>query len=223
MLELKNVTKIYTFSNIMTYALKNVNLQMARGEFLMVKGPSGSGKSTLLNILGLLDTIDEGEYILNNMAIHHSKFREMSKIRNNNIGIIFQSFNLISDLNVVSNVELPLIYKNKKPKERKEKVEEILEKVGILHRRKHYPALLSGGERQRVAIARALVTDPVLLLADEPTGNLDTNIGIEIMELLRHLNEEGTTIVMVTHDLELTKYAQRCIQIRDGMIQNEAI
>jgi putative ABC transport system ATP-binding protein len=198
--------------------LQKIDLEIQKGEFLMVMGPSGSGKSTLLNILGLLDKIDEGEYFLNNQPLSQKTLGEYAKIRNQNIGMIFQAFNLISDLNVYSNVELPLIYRNESNKACKEKVNAVSEKVNIQHRKNHYPQLLSGGEKQRVAIARALIINPVLLLADEPTGNLDSDMSTEIMNLLRDLNKEGKTIVMVTHNKELTRYADRVIQIKDGKI-----
>lgn len=221
MLKLENVTKTYEFGNIRTYALRKINLQMRPGEFLMVIGPSGSGKSTLLNILGLLDRPDEGEYYFDSQRLSGQPQKKLTQIRCKNFGIIFQNFNLISDLNVYHNVELPLIYQNAPPKSRREKVEAILEKVQIYHRKRHYPHLLSGGERQRVAIARALVSDPLFLLADEPTGNLDSETGWEIMKILKRLNEEGKSIVMVTHNKEWLPLADRVIRLRDGEIAGE--
>lgn len=218
MIKLMGVTKIYRYENIRTYALQKIDLEIKAGEFLMIMGPSGSGKSTLLNVLGLIDKFDEGEYFLNNQPLSRKNMSDYSKIRNQNIGMIFQGFNLISDLDVYTNVELPLIYRNESKKIRKEKVNSILQKVNIEHRKKHYPHLLSGGEKQRVAIARALIIEPLLLLADEPTGNLDSEMSTEIMNILFGLNKEGKTIIMVTHNKELTGYASRVIQIKDGKV-----
>jgi putative ABC transport system ATP-binding protein len=221
LIKLENVTKTYEFGNIRTYALHKINLQVEPGNFLLVMGPSGSGKSTLLNILGLLDRPNEGEYFLNTQRLSQQSLKKLTQIRCKYFGVIFQNFNLISDLNVYHNVELPLIYHNEPLKIRREKVEAILNKVNIYHRKRHYPHLLSGGERQRVAIARALVSDPLFLLADEPTGNLDSDTGMEIMKLLKGLNEEGKSIVMVTHNKDWIPLANRVIQLRDGEITDE--
>ena len=216
MIELKNVSKIYNIGGEEVRALDGSNLTVNQGEFVSIIGPSGSGKSTMMNIIGCLDVVDDGEYILENQSITQYTERELAYIRNHKIGFIFQSFNLLSKLTAEANVELPLIYQRKGISERKKCVAEALERVGLTDRRKHKPTELSGGQQQRVAIARALVTKPSLLLADEPTGNLDSQTGAEIMSLFHELHESGNTIVLITHDKDVSQQAQRQIQILDG-------
>jgi putative ABC transport system ATP-binding protein len=214
---LSNVEKVYRTDRIETLALTDVNLQIRRGEFVSVMGPSGSGKSTLLNILGLLDAPSGGRLVLAGNEIAHMGDREMSRLRNETIGFIFQTFHLITDLDVMDNVELPLLYRGTRTAERRRLAREALEKVGLSARMHHFPYQLSGGQRQRVAIARAIVGRPPILLADEPTGNLDSRMGGEIMEILEQLNrDEETTIVMVTHDPALGERTERTIRIFDG-------
>jgi len=216
MLEMKEISKIYRADSIETHALSEITLQVETGEFVAVMGPSGCGKTTFLNVAGLLDTFERGRYLLNGMDVSRLSDSEMSRIRNQNIGFIFQSFNLIPDLNVFDNVDVPLRYRGLGGRERRKIIEEALERVGLMARRKHYPAQLSGGQQQRVAIARALAGRPKLVLADEPTGNLDSLMADEIMTLLDQINQEGTTIVMVSHDPGLAGRAQRIVQLRDG-------
>ncbi|HLV23841.1 MAG TPA: ABC transporter ATP-binding protein, partial [Moheibacter sp.] len=199
MINIKDLDKIYRTEEIETLALSQIKLHVKKGEFLAVMGPSGCGKSTLLNIIGLLDDIDGGTYFFNNTDVSHFNERKRSELRKHNIGFVFQSFNLIDELTVYENVELPLIYTKVPKAERKKMVEAVLEKVQIMHRRNHFPQQLSGGQQQRVAVARAVVTNPKVILADEPTGNLDSTNGNEVMNMLTELNESGTTIVMVTH------------------------
>lgn len=214
---LSNVEKVYRTDRIETLALTDVNLQIRRGEFVSVMGPSGSGKSTLLNILGLLDAPSGGRLVLAGNEIAHMGDRELSRLRNETIGFIFQTFHLITDLDVMDNVELPLLYRGTRTAERRRLAREALEKVGLSARMHHFPHQLSGGQRQRVAIARAIVGRPPILLADEPTGNLDSRMGAEIMGILEQLNrDEETTIVMVTHDPELGERTERTIRIFDG-------
>jgi len=216
MIELKNVSKIYSIGGEEVRALNNSSLTVEQGEFVSIIGPSGSGKSTMMNIIGCLDVVDEGEYILENQSIAQYTEKELAFIRNHKIGFIFQSFNLLSKLTAEANVELPLIYQRIGNTERKERVDNALERVGLTDRRKHKPTELSGGQQQRVAIARALVTNPSLLLADEPTGNLDSQTGADILQLFHLLHKSGNTIVLITHDNDVAKQAERQIQILDG-------
>ena len=220
--ELKDINKFYKVGKEKVHILKSINLNIKKGEFVMIMGKSGSGKTTLLNILGFLDKFDEGEYIFNNKDVTRLNESERSNFRNLNIGFIFQQFNLINTLNIYQNVELPMIYNNKYSKqEKKEQIENNLSIVGLLDKIKQKPVQLSGGQQQRVAIARALVNDPEIIFADEPTGSLDSDTGIEIMELLKELNKQGKTIIMVTHDEDLTKYASKVIKLKDGLIMEE--
>jgi putative ABC transport system ATP-binding protein len=223
MIRTVNLTKSFRTDLIETIALSEINLEIKSGEFVAIMGPSGCGKSTLLNILGLLDSCDIGEYHFNGIDVSGFNERELSKIRKGNIGFIFQGFNLIDELTVFENVELPLLPLKIKPSERKETVKLMLEKMQISHRRMHFPRQLSGGQQQRVAVARALITKPVLILADEPTGNLDSQNGEKVMELLEQFNAEGTTIVMVTHSLDHAERAHRIINLFDGHLITERI
>lgn len=218
MIKISNLQKYYRTEEVETVALNQVNIHVKEGEFVAVMGPSGCGKSTLLNIIGLLDDLDEGSYLFNTVEVAHFKENKRSDLRKHNIGFVFQSFNLIDELTVFENVELPLIYTNVPAAERKRRVEEVLEKVQIMHRRNHFPQQLSGGQQQRVAVARAVVNNPKLILADEPTGNLDSSNGNEVMQLLTELNEAGTTIVMVTHSEYDAKFADRVIRMLDGQV-----
>src|SRR5271155_1816697 len=218
-IEIEHLTKIFYTDEIETHALSGVHLSINRGEYVAMSGPSGCGKSTLLSIIGLLDTPTEGSYSLNGKPVENLDFAERSRIRNQEIGFIFQSFNLIGDLTVYENVELPLTYRQKMPAaDRKARVMEALERVGMAHRVRHYPSHLSGGQQQRVAVARALGGKPSILLADEPTGNLDSRNGEAVMELLQNLHREGATICMVTHDVRFAKHAQREIHLFDGKV-----
>ena len=221
LLKLEGVTKVFTTDEVETHALAGIHLELQRGEYVSISGPSGCGKSTLLAILGLLDTPSDGTYDLNNTAVASLKMRDRARIRNREIGFIFQAFNLIGDLNVYENVELPLTYRSIPARERKELVHEALEKVGMAHRMKHYPSQLSGGQQQRVAVARALAGKPSILLADEPTGNLDSANGEAVMQLLRDLHANGATICMVTHDPRYAATADRSIHLFDGRIVEE--
>jgi len=223
MIKTEKLTKIFRTEEIETSALNNVNLHVEKGEFVAIMGPSGCGKSTLLNIVGLLDNPSGGKYYFDGQEVGHLKERNRTQLRKGNIGFVFQSFNLIDELNVYENVELPLIYLKYKAKERKEMVEKVLERMKISHRRKHFPQQLSGGQQQRVAIARAVVANPKLILADEPTGNLDSKNGLEVMNLLTELNKEGTTIVMVTHSLHDSEFAHRVINLFDGAVLTEEV
>jgi len=217
MIKLNNVDKVYLTERIETTALKNINLEVDKGEFVAVMGPSGCGKSTLLNIMGLLDQPSKGEVFIAEQAIAKYGDRKLAKMRNSKIGFIFQSFHLINDLSVRDNVEIPLLYRNMSGSERKRRALEALEKVGLKARTKHFPNQLSGGQRQRVAIARAIVGSPEIILADEPTGNLDSVMGAEIMDILLGLNrDEDSTIIMVTHDEHLAKQTERIIRLFDG-------
>ncbi len=216
MLEMRQVSKVYRTSMVETHALRSLDLHVREGEFVAVTGPSGSGKTTFLNIAGLLETFTSGTYLLDGEDVSHLNDDARSKLRNRKIGFIFQSFNLIPDLNLFDNVDVPLRYRGMPSAERKQRIEESLAKVGLGSRMKHYPAELSGGQQQRAAIARALAGSPRLLLADEPTGNLDTQMARGVMELLEEINGQGTTIVMVTHDPELAARAQRNVHIVDG-------
>jgi len=221
LLHLEGVTKVFTTDEVETHALAGIHLQINRGDYVSISGPSGCGKSTLLAILGLLDTPSDGKYVLNDTPVAMLKMRDRARIRNREIGFIFQAFNLIGDLNVYENVELPLTYRNMPSKERRLHVLEALERVGMSHRMKHYPSQLSGGQQQRVAVARALVGSPSILLADEPTGNLDSGNGEAVMELLRELHRSGATICMVTHDPRYARAADRNIRLFDGRIVEE--
>lgn len=216
MITINNLEKFYSTDEIRTIALNKLSLNVNNGEFVAIMGPSGCGKSTLLNILGLLDDPDGGSFEFNGIEVAGYNERKRAELRKHNIGFVFQSFNLIDELTVYENVELPLIYTGVKPAERKRRVEEVLEKMKIMHRRKHFPQQLSGGQQQRVAVARAVVNNPKLILADEPTGNLDSKNGNEVMELLVELNEAGTTIIMVTHSEHDAKYSHRIIRMLDG-------
>ena len=218
MIKIENLVKKFTTTEVETIALNNVSLEVADKEFVAIMGPSGCGKSTLLNIMGLLDNPTSGNYYLGNQEVGHLKEKDRTKVRKGNIGFVFQSFNLIDELNVFENVELPLTYLGIPAEERKRKVTEILRRMNISHRAKHYPQQLSGGQQQRVAIARAVVCEPKIILADEPTGNLDSKNGMEVMQLLTELNKEGTTIVMVTHSQRDAGFAGRVINLFDGQV-----
>jgi putative ABC transport system ATP-binding protein len=219
---LDGVTKVFVTDDVETHALAGIHLDIKKGEYLSIAGPSGCGKSTLLAILGLLDSPSDGTYILNGKPVQGLKLSERARIRNREIGFIFQAFNLIGDLTVYENVELPLTYRGMPGAERKKRVHEALERVGMSHRVKHYPSQLSGGQQQRVAVARALGGDPSILLADEPTGNLDSANGEAVMDLLRELHRGGATICMVTHDPRYARYADRNIHLFDGRVVEES-
>jgi putative ABC transport system ATP-binding protein len=221
MIKTNDLTKIFRTEEVETTALNKVCLEVKEGEYVAVMGPSGCGKSTLLNILGLLDNPTSGSYIFNGTEVANLRERDRTIFRKGNIGFVFQSFNLIDELNVYENVELPLIYLKMKTGERKKKVEDALERMKISHRAKHFPQQLSGGQQQRVAIARAVVANPRLILADEPTGNLDSKNGIEVINLLSELNREGTTIIMVTHSDRDAGYAHRIVNLFDGQVVTE--
>jgi putative ABC transport system ATP-binding protein len=221
LINLQGVSKIFFTDELETHALDAIDLEIKRGEYLAIAGPSGCGKSTLLAILGLLDSPTEGNYSLNGQPVASLKLGDRSRIRNREIGFIFQAFNLIGDLTVYENVELPLTYRGMASAERKEKVQHALERVEMAHRAKHYPAQLSGGQQQRVAVARALVGDPMILLADEPTGNLDSKNGDSVMDLLQDIHATGATICMVTHDPRYANHAERTVHLFDGKIVNE--
>src|SRR5271163_1634155 len=222
LIQIEAMTKVFYTEEIETHALSGVHLSIDRGEYVAMSGPSGCGKSTLLSILGLLDTPTGGEYLLNGRPVANLDFAERSRIRNQEIGFIFQSFNLIGDLTVAENVELPLTYRAGMPAaERKRRVQEALERVNMAHRMRHYPAQLSGGQQQRVAVARALAGSPSILLADEPTGNLDSRNGEAVMELLQNLHSEGATICMVTHDPRFARHAERNVHLFDGKVVAE--
>ena len=223
MIQISNLEKYYRTEEVETVALNKLSISIKEGEFVAVMGPSGCGKSTLLNILGLLDDPDEGSYLFNGIEVAGFKERQRANLRKHNIGFVFQSFNLIDELSVFENVELPLIYTGVKTAERKQRVELVLDKMQIMHRRNHFPGQLSGGQQQRVAVARAVVNHPKLILADEPTGNLDSNNGNEVMQLMTDLNEQGTTIIMVTHSEHDAKYSHRIIRMLDGHAVTENI
>jgi putative ABC transport system ATP-binding protein len=218
MLKLTNLEKIYRTEDIETVAINKLSIEVKTGEFVAIMGPSGCGKSTLLNIVGLLDDADTGSFLFNNEEVIKYNERKRADLRKRNIGFVFQSFNLIDELTVYENVELPLLYLKVPAAKRKEMVEAVLEKVQIMHRRNHFPQQLSGGQQQRCAVARAVVNNPKLILADEPTGNLDSKNGNEVMELLTNLNEAGTTVIMVTHSEHDAKYAHRVIRMLDGEV-----
>ncbi len=218
MLNMTDVKKVFRTDLVETHALRDFNLQVDEGEFVAVTGPSGSGKTTFLNIAGLLETFDGGTFKLDGQDVSHLNDKQRSQLRNEKIGFIFQSFNLIPDLNLFDNVDVPLRYRGFNSAQRKKRIEESLELVGLANRMKHLPSQLSGGQQQRVAIARALAGNPRFLLADEPTGNLDTKMALSVMDLLKQINNEGTTIVMVTHDQDLATQAKRNIYVRDGKV-----
>src|ERR1700704_1058637 len=221
LISLDGVTKVFLTDEVETHALSGIHLEIKNGEYVSIAGPSGCGKTTLLSTLGLLDTPSDGKYWLNTKQVADLSFSERARIRNQEIGFIFQSFNLIGDLTVYENVELPLTYRSMSSPERKKRVQEALEKVGMAHRMRHYPSQLSGGQQQRVAVARALGGSPSILLADEPTGNLDSRNGEAVMELLQSLHREGATICMVTHDTRFAKHAERTIHLFDGKVVEE--
>ena len=223
MIKTEKLSMLFTTEEVQTKALNEVTLHVEQGEFVAIMGPSGCGKSTLLNILGTLDSPTSGSYFFEGKQVDKMNENQLTALRKNNLGFIFQSFNLIDELTVYENVELPLVYMGIKTAQRKEKVNKVLEKVNLLHRANHYPQQLSGGQQQRVAIARAVVTDCKMLLADEPTGNLDSVNGVEVMELLSELNRQGTTIIIVTHSQRDATYAHRIIRLLDGQIVSENI
>lgn len=223
MIKITNLEKYYQTEEVQTIALNKLSFEVKEGEFAAIMGPSGCGKSTLLNILGLLDDPDGGSFLFNGIEVAGYNERKRAQLRKHNIGFVFQSFNLIDELSVFENVELPLIYTGVKAAERKERVHQVLEKMGIMHRRKHFPQQLSGGQQQRVAVARAVVNNPKLILADEPTGNLDSSNGNEVMDLLTELNEAGTTIIMVTHSEHDAKFSHRIIRMLDGQKVTENV
>ena len=218
MIQLENIKKIFRTEEVETWALREVNLEVKEGEFVAIMGPSGCGKSTLLNILGLLDNPSEGKYLLDGKEVSTLKESERTDIRKGVIGFVFQSFNLIDELNVYENIELPLLYMGVPAKERKRRVEAAMDRMAISHRRKHFPNQLSGGQQQRVAIARAVLANPKIILADEPTGNLDSKNGKEVMNLLSELHQEGTTVIIVTHSQDDASYADRIVRLYDGEI-----
>lgn len=218
MIKLNNIKKVFATDEVETWALRDVNLQIEKGEFVAIMGPSGCGKSTLLSILGLLDNPTEGTYILNGRDVSALKENERTDLRRGMIGFVFQSFNLIDELNVYENIELPLLYMGVPARERRERVEAVMDRMAISHRRKHFPSQLSGGQQQRVAISRAVLPHPQIILADEPTGNLDSANGKEVMDLLGELHREGSTIVMVTHSQHDASYADRIIRLCDGQV-----
>jgi len=222
LIRLESVSKVFVTDEVETHALQSIHFDVKKGEYLSISGPSGCGKSTLLAILGLLDTPTDGTYYLNGKSVTGLKLSERARIRNREIGFIFQAFNLIGDLTVYENVELPLTYRGMPGAERKRRVQEALERVGMSHRMKHYPSQLSGGQQQRVAVARALSGDPLILLADEPTGNLDSANGEAVMSLLRELHQSGSTICMVTHDPRYAEFADRTVRLFDGRVVEES-
>ena len=223
LIRLEGIKKVFITDEVETHALTGIHLDIHKGEYISIAGPSGCGKSTLLSILGLLDSPTEGSYTLNNQPAAHLTIEQRARIRNREIGFIFQAFNLIGDLNVYENVELPLTYRGMGAAERKQRVQEALQRVGMSHRVKHYPSQLSGGQQQRVAVARALVGKPSIMLADEPTGNLDSKNGGAVMDLLREVHREGATICMVTHDPRYADFAQRTFHLFDGRIVEETV
>ncbi|AQG78132.1 ABC transporter ATP-binding protein [Spirosoma montaniterrae] len=225
MIHLKNIEKVYRTSTIETVALTKVNLHIRAGEFVSIMGPSGCGKSTLLNLMGLLDTPSAGQVEIGGQAVTQYRDKELAQLRNQNIGFIFQSFHLINDLSILDNVEIPLLYRkgDTTGASRRQLAQEALAKVGLSHRTKHFPGQLSGGQKQRVAIARAIVGQPSIILADEPTGNLDSAMGNEIMNILQHLNTEGSTIIMVTHDEAMAKKTHRLVRLFDGAMVGDSV
>jgi putative ABC transport system ATP-binding protein len=223
LIRMQNISKVFYTDEVETHALSGVHLEIRKGEYVSIAGPSGSGKSTLLALIGLLDSPSDGSYVLNSQPVENLDISQRSRIRNREIGFIFQSFNLIGDLTVYENVELPLTYRGMSASERKERVQKALERVGMAHRTKHYPAQLSGGQQQRVAVARALAGSPSILLADEPTGNLDSRNAEAVMSLLQELHREGATICMVTHDPRFARHAERQIHLFDGRVVEENV
>ena len=223
LIKMEGVKKVFLTDEVETHALEEIHLEIHKGQYVSISGPSGCGKSTLLSILGLLDSPSEGNYLLNGQPVANLTSSERTRIRNREIGFIFQAFNLIGDLTVYENVELPLTYRGTGSAERKQKVEHALQRVGMAHRVRHYPSQLSGGQQQRVAVARALVGDPLILMADEPTGNLDSKNGEAVMELLRDLHRNGATICMVTHDPRYARFADRGIHLFDGRVVEEKV
>lgn len=223
MIQVKDIVKTYTTGSETLVALDTISLEIISGEFTAIMGPSGSGKSTLMNILGLLDRFDSGTYILNGQNVSDLNDNESAKVRNKEIGFVFQSFNLMPRMSILENVALPLIYAGVKPKERKERALAALERVGLSNRVKHKPNEISGGQKQRVAIARAIVNEPSVLMADEPTGNLDSKTTVDIMRIFQELNAEGTTVVMVTHEPEVALYTKRIVTFRDGALVNDQL
>jgi len=221
MIKTEKLVKVFRTEEVETTAINQIDLEIKAGEFAAIMGPSGCGKSTLLNILGLLDNPSSGKYYFLDHEVSRYSERQRSRFRKENIGFVFQNFNLIDELSVFANVELPLVYQGLNPNERRRKVNQVLEQMAIDHRSKHYPLQLSGGQQQRVAVARAIVTNPALILADEPTGNLDSAHGIEVMKLLKELNGLGTTIIMVTHSQSDAEYASRVIRLLDGQVVTE--
>ena len=221
MIQLQNIKKVFRTEEVETWALREVNLQVKEGEFVAIMGPSGCGKSTLLNILGLLDNPTEGTYLLSGKDVSQLRENDRTDLRKGVIGFVFQSFNLIDELNVYENIELPLLYMGTPAKERRQRIEAVMYRMAISHRRKHFPCQLSGGQQQRVAIARAVLSNPRIILADEPTGNLDSKNGQEVMNLLGELHREGTTIVMVTHSQHDASYADRIVKLYDGEIVDQ--
>ena len=224
LIQIQDMTKVFYTDEIETHALSGIHLSINKGEYVAMSGPSGCGKSTLLSIIGLLDTPTAGRYTLNGKTVENLDFAERSRIRNQEIGFIFQSFNLIGDLTVYENVELPLTYRGMKPAERRKRVEDALEKVGMAHRSRHLPSQLSGGQQQRVAVARAVAGEPLILLADEPTGNLDSKNGEQVMQLLSELHKGGATLIMVTHDPNQARLGTRTVSLFDGrVVQDERL
>ena len=219
MIELKNINKSFVLGDEILKALDNINFSVKKGEFVAIIGPSGSGKSTMMNILGLLDVADSGEYLLDDLSIKEANDSTLADIRNKKIGFIFQSFNLLPKMNAVENVQVPLMYRGISKKESQKKAYEYLEKVGLKGREKHMPSQLSGGQQQRVAIARALIGEPEIILADEPTGALDSKTGHEVMDLLQELNKEGQTIILITHDINIANKAKRILKMMDGKLE----
>ena len=222
LIDMDGVKKVFLTEEVETHALSGIHVKISRGEFVTIEGPSGCGKTTLLSLMGLLDSPSEGRYLLDGKPVESLSNYERAVMRNQTVGFVFQSFNLIGDLTVYENVELPLVYRNVRTAERKELVRKALDQVNMGSRRNHYPAQLSGGQQQRVAVARALVGDPLILLADEPTGNLDSRNGVVVMDLLRGLHDKGTTVCMVTHDPRYLNYAQRTIHLFDGQVVEES-
>jgi putative ABC transport system ATP-binding protein len=221
LIQLDGVTKVFVTDEVETHALAGIHMHIAKGEYISIAGPSGCGKSTLLAILGLLDSPTDGSYVLNGKPVQNLKLSERARIRNREIGFIFQAFNLIGDLTVYENVELPLTYRGMPGSERKKRVHDALERVGMSHRVKHYPSQLSGGQQQRVAVARALVTNPVLVLADEPTGNLDSHATQDVLALFDELHAAGRTVVLITHEDEVASHCQRVVRLRDGQVLSD--
>ena len=222
LIKLESLRKVFYTEEVETHALSDIHLEIRNGEYVAIAGPSGCGKTTLLSILGLLDSPSDGQYTLDGQPVANLTAAERARIRNRRIGFIFQAFNLIGDLTVYENVELPLTYRGLPGAERKKRVQEALERVGLAHRAKHYPLQLSGGQQQRAAVARALAGKPAILLADEPTGNLDSKTGVEIMALFARLHQGGNTIILVTHEADIAAYAHRVIAIRDGQVERDA-